>query len=265
MITHVKKAERGMAATGSVTFRSGSRPPEPIPARSLVWEVRHRGLRMAVGCSGAEAFRVLLTAGRVSEDTAGFILLDSPDRPAASYLARALVRSFAEATCPQHAAARFLHFMDAQCRVDHALVGLWEESSGTLSFFAPGFETPAVIQGSVSHRLDGAMERKTDNGPQKLSFGAHHLSPGERWLFHTAPVVERQSVWARGYSSIRLLRHACKSRTMPNEEWMDHLLERSLKAHKDSLPAGALLVSVVCEASEDTPADSWPPPLERKD
>lgn len=247
MVTHVKKAERGMAPTGGVSFRSGSRQSEPIPARSLVWEVRQRGLRMAVGCSGTEAFRVLLTAGRVSGDTAGFILLDSPDCPSESHLARALIRSSAGATCPQHATARFVPFMDAQCRVDYALVGLWEESSGTLSFLAPGFETPAVIQGSISHRLDDTMERKTDSGPQKLSFGVHRLSPGERLLFHTAPLVERQSLWVRGYSSIRLLRHACKSRAMPNEEWMDHLLERGLKAHKNSLPTGALLVSVVCE------------------
>ncbi len=95
--------------------------------------------------------------------------------------------------------------------------------------------------------IHDTMERKTDSGPQKLSFGVHRLSPGERLLFHTAPLVEGRRLWARPFDSTRLLRHACTSRAMPNEEWMDHLLERSLKAHKDSLPTGALLVSVVCE------------------
>ena len=247
-----------------IAFRPGPKQSEPIPARSLVSEVRQRGLTMAVGCSGTEAFRVLLTAGRVSGDTAGFILLDSPDSPAESDLARALVRSVAEATCPQHAAARFLHFMDSQCHVDYALIGLWHESSGTLSFFAPGFETPAVIQENPSHRLDGTMERKTDSGPQKLSFGVHRLSPGERWLFHTAPLVKSRRLWARPFDSARLLQCACESRAMSNEQWVDHLLERGLKAHKDSLPTGALLVSVVCEESEDTPADTCPPSIERR-
>ncbi|KKL89419.1 hypothetical protein LCGC14_1914870 [marine sediment metagenome] len=245
-----------------IVFRPTHRQPAPVPARSLVWEVRKHGLRMAVGCTGTEAFRVLLAAGQVSEDTTGFILLDSPDCPSESELGRALVRSLDGASCPQHAVARFLHCLDGQCHVEYALVGLWQESRRMLSFFAPGFEAPAAIQGASSRRLDDTAERKTDQGMQTLSFGAHCLSPGERWLFHTPPLVGSRRLWARSFDSTRLLQYACESRAMPNEEWVDHLLQRGFKAHKDSLPTGALLVSVMCEESEDTPADGCPPPVE---
>ncbi len=236
----------GLAGVGRFLKRS-SRRSGPIPPRSIVQEVHVHGLRMAVGYSGVEAFRTSVYAAPILSDVAGFIIVNSPDRPGQDVLQQALARIVAEASCLGQAAARFLRFLDGQCRVEYALVGLWHRPQKTLYFFAPGFEAPVIVRQDSLQRLEGTVTKETDRGAQTMSFGTHHLSRGERWLFHTGPLIETKGLWKRPFDYGRLLESACEVHTMANEHAVDVLLERCLEAHKNSLPTGAMLVSVVCE------------------
>ncbi len=245
---------------GAVLWPGPKAAAPPIPARTIVQEVNLRGVRVVVGSDGAEAFRVSLYAVPLTDDTAGFIVLVSEDAPGADAVKRKLEELLADSSSQQEAETRFLRALDDQCDVEYALVGLWQESRRVLVYFALGFESPVVMNIGWPHRSEVAIDRRTDRGLQKVSFGIHRLSSGERWLFYTPPLVAVPDPQREPFNSVGLVQYAHNGWAMSDDLWVDHLLELGLKAHDGALPKGSLLISLACKRSASVASPNSPRP-----
>ncbi len=239
-------------ALGTALLWPGSKASPGVPARSIIQEANLYGMKAIVGSSGEEVFRVSFGAVPLGRDIAGFIVLDSNDAPAINNLKSTLAELFSESASLQEAETNFLRVLDAQCDIEYAFVGLWDKSRHVLAYFALGFEAPTVINVGWPHRAEVAIDRKTKRGPKRISFGVHPLSRGERWLFYTPPLVAVPDPHRQPFNSVGLVQYAYDSCMMPNDLWMDYLLELGFHAHNEALPPGSLLVSLACEESADT-------------
>ncbi len=254
----------GAVAVVTALLSPSSNGAPAVPPRSIIQGVDLYGMRIVVGSSGKEAFRVSLGSVPLSRDIAGFILLDSNNAPAISNLERTLAELLSESASLQEAAVNFLRILDDQCDLECAFVGLWDTSQHVLAYFALGFEAPTVVNVGWPHRVEVAIDRRTDRGLQKTSFGVHPLSQGECWLFHTPPLVAVRDPHRQPFNSVGLIQYAHDSYAMPNDLWLDYLLELGFHAHNESLPPGSLLVSIACEEFADATGDTQCHPFERK-
>ncbi len=252
----------GALAAVTALLWPSSKASSPLPARSIIQEADLYGMRIVVGSSGKEAFRVSFCAVPLSRDIAGFIVLDSNNAPAMSNLKCTLAELCSESASLQEAEMNFLRILDDQCDLECAFVGLWDKSRHVLAYFGLGFESPMIVNIGWPHRAEVAIDRETKRGSQKISFGVHPLSQGERWLFHTPSLDAVRDPHRQPFNSVGLIQYAHDSRAMPNDLWVDYLLELGLDAHNGSLPGGSLLISLACKkfASIEPAAPPHPHP-----
>lgn len=217
----------------------------PIPAATIIQELDLYGLLVEVGASGVEAFRLEAFAERLSDETAGFVVLDSAG-PAAAVgdLRTALHRTFAEMSTEQGAAARLLHSMIRRYEPVAAFVGLWGRQERTLTYFAAGFERPVIIGADWPHPPEMTITRQSARGSMKMAFGRNRLADDQRWLLYTKALVDTPNPHEHPFNSVGLVQYAHDDRAMRDDLWVDYLLELAREAHGGSLPNGALLISL---------------------
>ncbi len=125
------------------------------------------------------------------------------------------------------------------------LLGCWQASTSTLAYFSVGFETPSIINRGWPHRSQSPIETP---GPvrQAMTFGVHQLSDDERWLLFTRPLVNVPDPQRQPFNEVGLVQYAYDAVAMEPSAWVRYLLQQALSAHRGALPAGALLVSLMC-------------------
>ena len=217
----------------------------PIPAATIIQELDLYELLVEVGASGVEAFRLEAFAEQLSDETAGFVVLDSAGPSAAvGDLRTALHRTFADMSTEQGAAARLLHSMIRRYDPIAAFVGLWRRQQRSLTYFAAGFEQPVIIGADWPHPPEMTVTCQTARGPMKMAFGRSRLAADQRWLLYTKALVDTPDPHSHPFNSVGLIQYAHDDRAMRDDLWVDYLLELSREAHGGSLPNGALLISL---------------------
>ena len=225
--------------------------PEPaiLPSK-VIQEARAYGLEMAVGTSGAGAFQISVIALPLSNDSVGLVVLHSVAPPPQGELRHVLKRTWRQSTTAQQTGARFLRAIDEHYDPACAFVGIWKAQVRELTYFAAGFEAPSVFNVGWPHRSELAIERKTEHGLQKVTFGVHHLSERERWLLYTKPLVDVSDPGKEPFNLVGIIQYAHDDRCMANELWVDYLLGLGLRAHGGELPTGSVPISLACSQVE---------------
>ncbi len=223
-----------------------------VPARMVLHEFDLRGLQAIIGFAAREERQVHLAISALGDGVAGIAVLHSVSRPSPADLKREFRREFQNSSSAQDAAARFLQTLDRQYGAESVFVGIWETGPRFLSYFAAGFEPPSVINVGWPHCSDAAIDRDTDNGPQRISFGIHNLSPGDRWLLYAKPLVDVPNAQREPFNSTGIVQYAYDTCGMPGGPWVKYLLGLGIRAHGGSLPTGSILMSLTCGQAEAT-------------
>jgi len=126
-----------------------------------------------------------------------------------------------------------------------AFVGIWQWPQRQLTYFATALEPPAVFNVGWPHLSEPPIDRESPRGPQKITFGQHRLSPGERWLLYTRPLIDVADPKAEPFNVVGIVQYAHDDRAMPQPVWMNYLPQLALRAHNDRLPTGAMLISLI--------------------
>ncbi len=221
---------------------------EPIILLSpVIKEAGACGLKMFVGTSGADALHISHVAIPLGDDVAGFVVLYSVCSPSEKELRHLLKRTWRRSTTTQQAGSRLLLRLDRDYDPVCAFVGTWKEQIRELTYFATGFESLSAFNVGWPHRAELAIERTTEHGLQKMTFGVHRFSERERWLLYTKTLVDVSDPVKQPFNSVGIIQYACDTQGMRNDLWVEYLLELGLKAHNGFLPAGSILVSIAPE------------------
>lgn len=236
--------------SSQVKIKAADSPqPASLPL-TVIQEVQDYGLELNVGTSGAGAFQLSVAVLRLGDDVAGFIVMHTDSPPSRSELVNVFELAWRESTTAQQAGARLLLDLDRYYDPACAFVGIWKAQIRELAYFATGFEPPSVFNVGWPHRSEVAIDRKTDHGLQKITFGVHRLSEHERWLLYTKPVVDVSDPAKEPFNSVGIIQYAYDDRYMANELWVDYLLDLGLRAHGGELPTGSVLISLACSQVE---------------
>ena len=219
---------------------------EPIILLSpVIQEARAYGLEMLVGTSGSDAFQISHVAIPLGNNVAGFVVLHSVCPTSQKKLIHLLKRSWRQSTSAQQACSRMLLRLDRDYDPTCAFVGIWKEHIQELTYFATGFESIGAFNIGWPHRAGLAIERTTEHGLQRMTFGVHRLSECERWLLYTKPLVDVSDPAKQSFNSVGIIQYTYDTEGMRNDLWVEYLLELGLKVHNGFLPAGSILVSLV--------------------
>ena len=225
-------------------------PEAAILPSTAIQEVQAYGLELAVGTSGTGAFQIAEVALPLGNNVAGFVVLRSLYPPSEKDLRHLLKQTWRQSITAQQAGSRFLRAIDEQHDPACAFIGIWKAQVRELTYFAAGFEAPSVFNVGWPHRSNLTIDRTTEHGLQRMTFGIHHLSERERWLLYTKPLVSVSDPDKEPFNSVGIIQYAYDDRGMANELWVNYLLGLGLRAHGGELPTGSVLISLACSQAE---------------
>ncbi|MCE5327781.1 MAG: hypothetical protein LLG01_15350 [Planctomycetaceae bacterium] len=207
---------------------------------AVVRQMDLSGLRIVLAASCAQADRTLMLRHEAGPDRGAFVV--SPHAADAAAVHALLRRSHEGDHALQETAAEILQRWQEAYDSANVLVGCWQASTRTLAYFSVGFETPSIINRGWPHRSQAPIQ--TD-ARQAMTFGVHHLTGNERWLLFTRPLVDVADPQHQPFNEVGLVQYAHDAVAMEPTVWVRYLLQQALVAHHGTLPAGAVLVSLM--------------------
>ncbi len=234
----------------SPSHRSGPEKettPHSIPPKYLIDESSVDGARMIVGCDASDSSDILHLVTPLGDGRIGLVVLHNCAESVKDEVSDMLSGILQEASAPQEAVVILLQSLDQRYSSVNSFIGIWESNSRTLTYVAAGFEQLSVLNAGWPHQPDMAIERQNGSGMQKVAFGVHRLSKNERWLLYTSQLVDVANPHIEPFNTVGIIQYAHNDRRMPGNMWVRYLLELGARAHGGKLPAGSVIVSLICD------------------